>query len=120
MQWNDRADAQILHILLRFLTSKNISIPYAEIAAEIAAEFGVTRMAVSHRFRKLKEEPANTMGENHGGGGGNRAAEETAAEGEKLASSIEFPPAGKGRRRAESKKKPSNKVRKGRVGKPGY
>lgn len=120
MQWNDKADAQILRILLRFLTTKNISIPYAEVAAEIAAEFGVTPKAVTHRLRKLKEDPANTMGENYGGGGESHATGDTAAEGEELASPIEFPTAGKGRRSAESKKKPSNKVRKGRVGKPGY
>ena len=114
MQWNEKADVQILRVLLRFLTSKHIPIPYAE----IAAEFGVTPMAVSHRLRKIREEPANATGENHSGGERNRVAEAGATGG--LASPLELPTGGKGRRRAEGKKKPSDKVLKGRVGKPEY
>ena len=115
MQWNGEADIQIIRVLLRFLISKHIPIPYAE----IAAEFGVTPKAVMHRLRKLREEPVNSTGENNDGGERNRVAEAAGAGGE-LAFPLELPTGGKGRRRAEGKKKPSNKVLKGRVGKPEY
>ena len=72
-----------------------------------------------HRLRKLREESVNTTGENNDGGERNRVAEAEAVDGE-LAFSLEFPTGGKGRRRAEGKKKPSNKVLKGRVGKREY
>lgn len=113
MHWNNEADLQILRILVRFLTSQRIPIPYAE----ISAEFGVTTKAVRHRIRKLREEPVNGVSEGRSDEEGNCAIETTAADGEELDSPLEMPAGKKGRRLAGSRKLPNNKVREGRVGK---
>ena len=115
MIWNAETNTQILLILLRYLASQNIRIPYAE----IAAEFGVTSNSVNHRIRKLRGESTNSVRDGYNGGEGNRASETGTADGEDLASPLEMSTGKKGRRRAGGRKLPSNKVREGRVGKPG-
>lgn len=52
MRWNQKADNDILRILLRILQEQNIAIPYADIAAAFGGEITVT--AVKKRIQRIR------------------------------------------------------------------
>ena len=54
MRWNQKADNDILRILLRILQEQNIAIPYADIAAAFGGEITVTAVKKCKNYEVME------------------------------------------------------------------